>query len=130
MRPILTLRHYTDLIVHSHEHAQLVFGLSGALDFESRAGSQVRQQSFVVVPGGAHHACGSPDGSRCLVLDVPGGPWVNESLGEHADASRACSTSLRVVRWMGKANWSPGWPTARSGSADRPARARCCCWPA
>lgn len=61
MRPILTLRDYThDLIVHSHEHAQLVFGLSGALDFEVEGqGSQVRQQSFVVVPSGAHHACGS-----------------------------------------------------------------------
>ncbi len=35
MRPILTLRQYTkDLIIHSHDHAQLVFGLSGALDFE------------------------------------------------------------------------------------------------
>jgi calcineurin-like phosphoesterase family protein len=35
MRPIITLRQYTrDLIVHSHDHAQLVFGLSGALDFE------------------------------------------------------------------------------------------------
>ncbi|WP_085577872.1 MULTISPECIES: helix-turn-helix domain-containing protein [unclassified Pseudomonas] len=90
MRPILTLRHYThDLIVHSHDHAQLVFGLSGALDFEVEGcGSQVRQQSFVVVPGGARHACGSPDGSRCLVLDVPEGPWVADSLGDHADASR------------------------------------------
>ncbi len=91
MRPILTLRQYTrDLIVHSHEHAQLVFGLSGALDFEVEGqGSQVRQQSFVVIPGGAHHACGSPDGSRCLVLDVPDGQWLNDSLGEHADAEPA-----------------------------------------
>ena len=48
MRPILTLRQYThDLIVHSHDHAQLVFGLSGALDFEVEGqGSQVRQQSW------------------------------------------------------------------------------------
>ncbi|MBC8995708.1 AraC family transcriptional regulator [Pseudomonas sp. N40(2020)] len=90
MRPILTLRQYTrDLIVHSHEHAQLVFGLSGALDFEVEGcGSQVRQQSFVVVPSGAHHACGSPQGSRCLVLDIPDGQWVADSLGDHADASR------------------------------------------
>jgi len=90
MRPILTLRHYTrDLIVHSHDHAQLVFGLSGALDFEVEGcGSQVRQQSFVVIPSGAHHACGSPSGSRCLVLDVPDGGWLTDSLGEHADASR------------------------------------------
>ncbi|HWH89083.1 MAG TPA: AraC family transcriptional regulator [Pseudomonas sp.] len=90
MRPILTLRQYThDLIVHSHDHAQLVFGLSGALDFEVEGrGSQVRQQSFVVIPSGAHHACGSPQGSRCLVLDVPDEQWLTDSLGEHADASR------------------------------------------
>jgi AraC-like DNA-binding protein len=90
MRPILTLRHYThDLIVHSHDHAQLVFGLSGALDFEvAGRGSQVVQQSFVVVPSGFHHACGSRDGSRCLVLDVPGDEWVTQCLGDHADASR------------------------------------------
>ena len=90
MRPILTLRQYThDLIVHSHEHAQLVFGLSGALDFEVDGhGSQVVQQSFVVIPGGFHHACGSPNGSRCLVLDVPGDQWLGQSLGDHADASR------------------------------------------
>lgn len=90
MRPILTLRQYThDLIVHSHEHAQLVFGLSGQLDFEvDGRGSQVVQQSFVVVPAHAHHACGSPNGSRCLVLDVPSDHWIAQSLGEHADASR------------------------------------------
>ena len=90
MRPILTLRHYTkDLIVHSHDHAQLVFGLSGALDFEVGGhGSQVVQQSFVVVPSGFHHACGSANGSRCLVLDVPSDQWVSQSLGDHADASR------------------------------------------
>lgn len=90
MRPILTLRHYTrDLIVHSHDHAQLVFGLSGALDFEVEGhGSQVLQQSFVVIPAGAHHACGSPNGSRCLVLDVPDEQWVSRSLGDHAEASR------------------------------------------
>src|SRR3546814_18750003 len=73
MRPILTLRQYShDLIVHSHDHAQLVFGLSGLLDFEVEGcGSQVVQPSFVVIPAGAHPACGCPRGSRCLVLDVP-----------------------------------------------------------
>ncbi|AWY43467.1 helix-turn-helix domain-containing protein [Pseudomonas putida] len=90
MRPILTLRQYNhDLIVHSHEHAQLVFGLSGALDFEvDGRGSQVVQQSFVVIPSGFHHACGSANGSRCLVLDVPGEQWLDQSMGDHADASR------------------------------------------
>jgi AraC-like DNA-binding protein len=48
----------------------------------------VVQQSFVVIPSGFHHACGSPNGSRCLVLDVPGDQWLGQSLGDHADASR------------------------------------------
>ena len=90
MRPILTLRHYTTApIAHSHEHAQLVFGLSGHLDFEvDGRGSQVRESSVMVLPYDAHHACDSRDGSRCLVLDVPTEHWVLQSLGEHADASR------------------------------------------
>lgn len=89
MRPILTLRHYTTApIAHSHEHAQLVFGLSGHLDFEvDGRGSQVRESSVMVLPYDAHHACDSRDGSRCLVLDVPTEHWVLQSLGEHADAS-------------------------------------------
>ena len=90
MRPHLTLRHYVEApIVHSHAHAQLVFGLSGNLHFEvDGQGSQVRESSVMVLPYSAHHACGSRDGSRCLVLDVPDEHWVVQSLGEHADASR------------------------------------------
>lgn len=90
MRPILTLRHYTQApIAHSHDHAQLVFGLSGHLDFEvDGVGSQVRDSSVMVLPYSTHHACDSRDGSRCLVLDVPTEHWVVQSLGEHADASR------------------------------------------
>lgn len=88
--PILFLRHYRhDLIAHSHEHPQLVFGLGGRLDFEVQGrGAQVDRQGLMVVPAGAHHACGSPSGSRCLVLDVPGEHWLHEQLGNHADASR------------------------------------------
>ncbi|NWB29324.1 helix-turn-helix transcriptional regulator [Pseudomonas gingeri] len=90
MGPFLTLRHYSDeLIVHSHAHAQLVFGLSGRLDFEIEGrGSRVVRQSVAVIPYDAHHTCGSPDGSRCLVLDVPDEHWLVQSLGDHADASR------------------------------------------
>lgn len=90
MRPALTLRHYLEApIAHSHDHAQLVFGLSGHLDLEvDGRGSQVRESSVMVLPFCAHHACGSRDGSRCLVLDVPDEHWVAQSLGEHADASR------------------------------------------
>ena len=88
--PILSLRHYReDLIAHSHEHPQLVFGLRGRLDFEVQGhGARIDRQGLMVVPAGAHHTCGSDAGSHCLVLDVPGQHWLHEQLGEHADASQ------------------------------------------
>ncbi|MFP3516716.1 AraC family transcriptional regulator [Pseudomonas sp. SIMBA_077] len=90
MSQILSVRHYRqDVIAHSHEHAQVVISLSGTLDFEvDGQGSLLRQQHLLVVPVGAHHTCGSEQGSRCLVLDVPGLGWLDETLGSHADASR------------------------------------------
>lgn len=112
MSPTLTLRHYLDTpIAHSHDHAQLLFGLSGHLDFEvDGRGSQVRESSVMVLPFSAHHACGSRDGSRCLVLDVPTEHWVLQSLGEHADASRRLldqptrlaldSRQSQLVQWL------------------------------
>ena len=90
MDQILSLRHYRqEVIAHSHEHAQVVISLSGKLDFEvdGRA-SLLRQQHLIIIPAGAHHTCGSPQGSHCLVLDVPGQNWLGQTLGEHADASR------------------------------------------
>ncbi|MDD2060869.1 AraC family transcriptional regulator [Pseudomonas sp. GD03860] len=87
---LLSLRHYRDdLIAHSHEHPQLVFGLRGQLDFElDGRGARVDRQGLMVVPAGAHHTCGSVAGSDCLVLDVPGDGWLSHSLGEHAPASQ------------------------------------------
>ena len=87
---ILSLRHYSDdLIAHSHEHPQLVFGLRGQLDFElDGRDARIERQGLVVVPSGAHHTCGSITGSHCLVLDVPGDTWLENSLGEHAGASQ------------------------------------------
>jgi len=87
---ILSLRHYThDLIAHSHEHSQLVFGLRGQLDFElDGRGARIERQGLIVVPGGAHHTCGSATGSHCLVFDVPGDAWLERSLGEQAAASQ------------------------------------------
>ncbi|HBP2877576.1 TPA: AraC family transcriptional regulator, partial [Pseudomonas aeruginosa] len=51
MGSILSLRHYShDQIVHSHDHAQLVLGLSGCLEFEVEGrGSRVLRQTFAVV---------------------------------------------------------------------------------
>lgn len=104
MSQLLSLRHYHhEQIAHSHDHAQLVFGLSGRLEFEvAGRGCQVSSMSLAVVPPEAHHACASPTGSRCLVLDVPrpaGACW-RPRVG--------CSSARR------RASWSTGWRPARS----------------
>lgn len=90
MRSMLSLRHYREeLITHSHEHAQLVFGLSGQLQIEvDGQSSQVVRHSLVVVPGATAHASDSPSGSHCLILDVPCSAWLEQYLGAHADNSR------------------------------------------
>jgi AraC-like DNA-binding protein len=90
MPSLLSLRHYShDLLSHSHGHAQLVFGLSGTLDFEVAGyGSQVVRQTLAVVPEDTQHACDSRTGSQCLVLDVPSSQWLQQHLGNHTDASR------------------------------------------
>jgi hypothetical protein len=89
MRPILTLRHYTQApIDHSHDHAQLVFGLSGHLDFEVEGrGSQVRESSVMVLPYAAHH------------VRTP---------------AAACSINRRAWPWTpGNTSWCSGWHIAR-----------------
>ncbi|MBC9250022.1 AraC family transcriptional regulator [Pseudomonas alcaligenes] len=99
MHALLSLRHYHhEQIAHSHEHAQLVFGLSGCLDFEvAGRGCQVLSHSLAVVPPEQHHSCASPQGSHCLVLDVPPHAWLQERLGGHLDnAQRLLETPGRV----------------------------------
>ncbi|CAM3582423.1 Regulatory protein SoxS [compost metagenome] len=87
---ILSLRHYRhDLIAHSHEHPQLVFGLRGRLEFEVEGrGARLDRQALMVVPAGRHHTCGSAAGSDCLVLDIPTDNWLSQCLGGHLDASQ------------------------------------------
>ncbi|HKS15580.1 MAG TPA: AraC family transcriptional regulator [Pseudomonas sp.] len=110
--PFFSLRHYREeVIAHSHEHAQLVFGLRGCLELEvDGRGTRVDRQDLMVVPAGAHHTCGSTAGSHCLVLDIPDMPWLSKQLGEHAEASerlvdRARRLSLdhrqqQLVDWL------------------------------
>lgn len=80
MRPTLTLRHYThDLIAHSHDHAQLVFGLAGCLDFEVEGiGGEIRPQGVMVLPFSTHHSCGSPGAANawCWMCPTNTG-WCN-----------------------------------------------------
>jgi AraC-like DNA-binding protein len=112
MSSLLSVRHYShELLSHSHDHAQLVFGLSGQLDFEiDGRGSQVLRQTLAVVPGNARHSCGSRRGSQCLVLDVPQPQWLQQQLGAHAAATQRlleqpASISLnpaqtQLVNWL------------------------------
>lgn len=109
---MLTLRHYNqDQIAHSHEHAQLVFGLRGQLEFEiAGRGSRIGQQCLAVVPASTHHACGSARGSHCLVLDIAHPDWIRERLGPHSasslrllerpDSLRLNTTQQRLVEWL------------------------------
>ena len=90
---MLSLRNYQhDLIAHSHDHPQLVFGLSGQLEFEiAGRGSRIGERGLAIVPAAVHHACASVTGSHCLVLDVPSEGWLRQRLGHH------CESSLRLL---------------------------------
>ncbi|MGY4531978.1 AraC-like DNA-binding protein [Pseudomonas sp. TE3786] len=112
MHSILSLRHYSDeLIAHSHEHAQIVFGLNGQLEFELEGqGSVLHGQQLLVIPGGSHHACESRQGSDCLVFDVPDSEWLQSRLGNHAkngqrlldrpQTLRLGSAQQQLVSWL------------------------------
>lgn len=95
----LSLRHYShDLLSHSHDHAQLVFGLNGLLEFEvAGVSSQVIRHRVAVVPAATRHACGSPEGSDCLVMDIPSEQWLKERLGVHADAGLRMADKIQAL---------------------------------
>ena len=112
MPPILSLRHYNhEQIIHSHQHTQLVFGLRGQLDFEvAGQGNRIQQQLLAVVPSNTRHACGSAEGSLCLVVDLPDWTWLQQRLGHHADSAqrllerpaalRLSPTQSQLVGWL------------------------------
>ncbi|RYJ60379.1 AraC family transcriptional regulator [Pseudomonas songnenensis] len=111
---MLSLRNYHhDVIAHSHDHPQLVFGLTGLLEFEmgGRA-SCVGERGLAVIPSATHHACASTTGSHCLVLDLPSENWVRENLGHHAERSlrlldrpntlRLAPAQQSLVAWLAR----------------------------
>ena len=58
MHSLLSLRHYShELLSHSHDHAQLVFGLSGLLEFE-KEGEIVRENDNLPARRFSHEAFG------------------------------------------------------------------------
>nr|WP_294864120.1 AraC family transcriptional regulator [uncultured Pseudogulbenkiania sp.] len=91
MNPSLSVRHYLpETQAHSHDHAQLVFGLDGALqvDVEGRAG-RIAAQQLAVIPSACRHAFAGDGASSCLVLDVPAdADALARLLGSGADAAR------------------------------------------
>lgn len=114
MHPLLSLRHYShDLLSHSHDHSQLVFGLNGQLEFEvAGVGSRVTRHCAAVVPAATQHACGSPAGSDCLVLDIPSERWLKERLGTHADASLRLIDSSQALSLNTAQGQLVGWLAA------------------
>jgi len=114
MPPILSLRHYNhDQIVHSHQHTQLVFGLHGQLEFEIDGhGSRIQQQLLAVVPSDVRHACGSPAGSQCLVLDIPDDLWLGQRLGHHAAPARRILEQPAALRLNPAQSQLVGWLAA------------------
>lgn len=108
----LSLRHYRhERLSHSHDHAQLVFGLRGQLHIEIDGHSElIRRQTLAVVPSTARHACESQHGSQCLILDVPAQPWLQQQLGPHLDATHRLleqpaalsltPTQSQLVNWL------------------------------
>ena len=111
---MLSLRNYhDDLIAHSHDHPQLVFGLKGLLEFEiAGRASCIGEQGLAVIPSKTHHACASTTGSQCLVLDLPSESWVRENLGHHAERSlrlldqpdtlRLAPAQQSLVAWLAR----------------------------
>ena len=103
---MLSLRNYQhDLIAHSHDHPQLVFGLSGQLEFEiAGRGSRIGERGLAIVPAAVHHACASVTGSHCLVLDVPSEGWLRQRLGHELQAGALVTVSVAIgalLSWFG-----------------------------
>lgn len=70
------LRHYDHVSdTHVHDHAQVLFGIEGALHVEVEGHSAwVDQTCGLVVPASATHAYGTPRTARVLVLEDLTGP--------------------------------------------------------
>jgi len=73
LAPVASLRRYLgDHGAHAHEHAQVLFGVEGALEVEvDGQAERVDASSGLVVPAGARHASLSLRGARVWVIDAP-----------------------------------------------------------
>lgn len=74
----LSLRRYgAAAISHSHDHFQMLVGLSGVLDFEVEGrGQRIAPGDAVLVAPGERHDCEALSVSECLVLDTGTALWA------------------------------------------------------
>lgn len=100
--PILSQRHYQqEVINHSHDHHQVVIGLTGALDFAMQGQARcVQAAQLMFVPEHTVHACHSQAGSQCLVVDLPAGPWLSAQLGSDASSQLIEQLALQPQRQL------------------------------
>ncbi|MDW5442600.1 AraC family transcriptional regulator [Polaromonas sp. SM01] len=75
---ILSLRHYdASHGSHTHEHFQILLGLSGVLELEVQGrGQRIAAGQGCVITPGERHDFASRQGSRCLVLDTAQADWA------------------------------------------------------
>src|SRR3954470_1571210 len=76
--PIASLRRYLgDHGAHAHGHAQVLFGVDGALEVEVEGhAARVDASAGLVVPAGARHGSLSVRGASVWVVDAPSGPGL------------------------------------------------------
>lgn len=135
----LSLRRYgASAGSHSHDHFQILLGLSGTLDLEiDGRGRRVAAGGGCVIEPGARHDFESAQGSHCLVLDSHASGWAqcaqqNEppahalvlghylaaALRQRQPLAQAHGPALLLEAWMAPATTQP------------PSRRRAIDWPA
>ncbi|CAN7187387.1 AraC family transcriptional regulator [Acidovorax sp. LjRoot129] len=98
----LSLRHYgASPGSHSHDHFQILLGLSGTLDLEvAGRGVRVAPGGGCVIAPGDRHDFESHRGSVCLVLDSEHPEWARCA---HYSATSLPADALPLVHYLARA---------------------------
>ena len=118
----LSLRHYgASPGSHSHDHFQILLGLSGTLELEIAGhGMRVAPGGGCVIAPGDRHAFESSRGSVCLVLDSARPGWAH-CIGLRHRATPPAD-ALPLARYLASA-LQQGRPLAQAQGPALP-----CCW--